>query len=227
MREEKLPANFCHQCGTKLPEGSAFCLNCGAAVTQGAAPPAPQAQQIQPELNPQSGQTDTARGRGVGSAAARPLEASQVTQGQSQLMRIGLIIIGLAAIGIGIWQVSDSGLFGGGAPASAPKNEYASSDGVSGWLVGSWTPREGNCETGSGTMEFKLGGELLGEGRSGRWQQDSVGSSLTMTSPEGQIRTMSLRPAGWNEFSLVRPDGEILTFRRCGPVGMGNPSPWP
>lgn len=49
---------FCFECGTKLPEGSGFCPNCGAPVAKVQAPQQPPVAPQQPQYAPQQPQVD-------------------------------------------------------------------------------------------------------------------------------------------------------------------------
>lgn len=111
---------FCPHCGAQLPDGSAFCGNCGSplgAANAAAQPPAPS--QPAPSAQPAAGQPAGTYPPNVppqgpvvagGQGAKRPFH---VTRG----MTIGVLVVGVVAIVAIVLAVT--GVFGGGKRGSA------------------------------------------------------------------------------------------------------------
>ena len=122
---------FCPYCGTQLPDGSAFCGNCGKPLSQqpagNAAPaaqpagmppaPAPQPGNVPPAPAPQSGNVPPATPPDFNQQApfdAKPAKKPfQVTRG----MTIGILAVAVVAVVAIVLAVT--GVFGGGSGESS------------------------------------------------------------------------------------------------------------
>ena len=124
---------FCPHCGAQLPDGSAFCGNCGSplnAVPQANPNPMPEqppVPPVQPPVQPPAGQPGgayyqgTAPQQGPVMPATKPAKRPfHVTRG----MTIGILAVGVVAIVAIVLAVT--GVFGGGGHGSA----QAVADGV-------------------------------------------------------------------------------------------------
>lgn len=111
---------FCPYCGTQLPDGSAFCGNCGKPLSQqpaGNAAPAAQSAGMPPAPAPQPGNVPPATPPDFNQQTpfdAKPAKKPfQVTRG----MTIGILAVAVVAVVAIVLAVT--GVFGGGSGESS------------------------------------------------------------------------------------------------------------
>jgi hypothetical protein len=192
---------FCPACGTERAEGSSFCGKCGHAFDPAAPavdppaaptpePSAPAAAAVPPPLPeatpPPVPQPAPAYAPSAGQPAWAPPPGPP--PGQTKIPRIVFIIIGVIAIGFGVWKILDAfHVFSGASHSSYSGSASGTGSTVHGidelWLQGTWTPDSGTrCAT---WVRFNPDHTLTDEhGNAGTWSLYAVGTTtgdLTMT----------------------------------------------
>jgi hypothetical protein len=122
--------------------------------------------------------------------------------------KIALVVVGVAALGVGIWQLVESGVFGGSGSGSG--NSITTSE--TSWIVGRWAERPDHCNTAGNYAEFSADGRITSGTQEGRWRLE--GERLTLTGGP-QPGTFTVRQVGTDRMTF---DGDGLT--KCGDPGM-------
>lgn len=217
--------SFCQQCGAQLNEGVRFCQNCGAPVegeAQSGQPaehqphqphqphephqphqPLPPHQTHQPH---QPHQAPPAWQQPAPHAGGWQAPPPQGTPSVSSGSKIALGVVAAAALGVGVWQISESGVLGGATDSgNSSVNGAAPSAAV--WIVGRWAADPSGCNVSGNYAEFYADGRVTTGENDARWALE--GDQLTVT--EGpEPGTHTVRQAGGNGMTF---DGNRL--ERC------------